>query len=161
MTRNLRLHRWTHAALIAAALTLTIAGAAQADSGWRRWKHEGPRFGSSRRVVVLRERDHGGAGPALAGLISGFVLGATMAHPQPVVVHDREYVPVHPRYRYEDSWSSRWWDSLDECRDAAFEPHGPRVIRVVDNRTDECVRTLYWKHDHFVSDEDRDDYRDD
>jgi hypothetical protein len=176
MTRTRTLHRWTLAALAAATLALTIAQTAQADPGWRRWKHaEHGRWGRPAHRVVYREVDHGSAGPALAGLIGGFVLGATFGHPQAVVVHervcapppshyryeDRGYTPPpppQPLYRYEDVSGDRWWDTLDECREAAANDRdGPRVIKVMDARTNRCVETLYWKHDHFVSDDDRAD----
>ena len=195
MTRTRPLHRWTFAALLAAVLTLTLAQVAAADPGWRRWKHDDRgRDGRHERVMVYRDRDRG-AGPVLAGLIGGFVLGA-MTHPQPVVVHERVYVPAPPRYvdeqgyapppprysderpsapapaprysderpsappqapdyRYEDSNGERWWDTFGECSQAANDRDGPRVIRVVDARTNRCVDTLYWKHDHFISDDDR------
>jgi hypothetical protein len=155
MLRNPTIHRMTLAALAATALTLTLAPAALADPGSRRWKHDGPRYvGATRRVVVLRERDRFDGGSALAGFIGGMVIGAALSHPHPVVVH--ECAPPPPVYRYEDAWSSRWWDSIDGCRDAAYDRHGPRVIRVVNVHSGACVRTLYWKHDHFVADDDRD-----
>jgi hypothetical protein len=169
MTRTRTLHRWTLAALSAALLTITIAQSAQADPGWRRWQrvNHGRPAGHAMRFAY-RDADRGGAGPMLAGLIGGFVLGATMARPQEVVVHERVYAPPPPRYRYEDASGERWWDTLDECREAALDRYGPRVIRIVDARTDRCVETLYWKHDHFISDSDgpsdgpyRDDSRDD
>ena len=162
MTHTRTLLRWTTAALAAATLSLAIAQSAQADPGWRRWKRVD--HGRHSRVVqrvVFRDADHDGAGPVLAGLIGGFVLGAAMTHPHAVVVHERECAPPPPRYRYEDASGDRWWDTLDECRDAAYDRYGPRVIRVVDARTGRCVETLYWKHDHFISDSDPDDgYRD-
>ena len=206
MTRTRTLHRWTFAALSAAALTLTIAQAASADPGWRRGRHaERGRWGYPERRVVYREVDRGGAGPALFGLIGGFVLGATLTHPQPVVVHEHvcapppstryyrqdDYAPPPPSrncdpdenapappsrnyhqdentpapppasYRYEDISGERWWDTLDEAREAAGDRGGPRVIRVIDARNDRCVETLYWSHDHFISDQDRDSNRGD
>jgi hypothetical protein len=162
MTRNRSLHRWTLAALSAAALTLTIAPIAQADPGWRRWKHEDRgRWGRPEHRVVYREMDRGGAGPALAGLIGGFVLGATLTHPHPVYVHQTQCAPPAPVYRYEDGNGERWWDTLDEAREAAYDRYGPRVIKVVDARTNRCVDTLYWKQDHFISDTDRYDDRGD
>ena len=158
MKRTRSLHRWTLAALSAAALALTLTPAAQADPGWRRWKHaEHGRWGRPEHRVVYREVDRGGAGPVLASLIGGFVLGATMTHPHAVVVQEHEYAPPPPRYRYEDVSGDRWWDTLDECREAAYDRDGPRVIKVVDARTDRCVETLYWKHDHFISDDDHAD----
>jgi hypothetical protein len=162
MTRNGTLDRWTLAALSAAALTIAIAPKALADPGWRRWKHaDHGRWGHSEQRVVYRETDRGSAAPVLAGLLGGFVLGATMTHPHAVLVRERECAPPPPRYRYEDAGGDRWWDTLDECRDAAYDRYGPRVIRVVDDRTGRCVQVYYWKHDHFISDSDREDgYRD-
>ncbi len=158
MTRTRTLHRWTLAALSAAALALTIAPAAQADPGWRRWKHaEHGRWSRPGSRVEYRVADRGGAGPMLAGLIGGFVLGATLTQPHAVVGHERACAPAPPRYRYEDAYGDRWWDTLDECREAAYDRDGPRVIKVVDARTDRCVETLYWKHDHFIPDDERAD----
>ena len=158
MTHNRTLTRWTLAALSAAALTIAIAPGAQADPGWRRWKHaDHGRWGRNEQRVVYRETDRGGAGPVLAGLLGGFVLGATMAHPHAVLVRERECAPPPPRYRYEDASGDRWWDTLDECRDAAYDRYGPRVIRVMDERTGNCVQVYYWNYDHFSSDSDRED----
>ncbi len=173
MTRNRTLHRLALVALTAAAFTLTIAQSAQADPGWRRWKRvDHGRNGRVVQRVVFRDAGHYGAGPVFAGLIGGFVLGATMTHQHPVVVRERvyaqpqhvyapqrEYAPPAPGYRYEDGNGERWWDTLDECREAARDRDGPRVIRIVDARDGRCVDTLYWKFDHFVSDSGRDDDR--
>jgi hypothetical protein len=162
MTRNRTLNRWTLAALSAAALTLAIAQSAQADPGWRRWKQlDHGRWGRTEQRVVFRQTECGSAAPVLAGLIGGFVLGATMTHPHVGLVHEREYAPPPPRYRYEDAYGDRWWDTLGECREAAYERYGPRVIKVVDERTERCVQVLYWSHDHFITDSDGEEgYRD-
>jgi polyhydroxyalkanoate synthesis repressor PhaR len=146
MLRHRTLHRWTLAALTFAALTLAIANTAGADPVWRHGRHGDFRYAGPGRVVVM----HDGAGPMLAGLIGGFVLGAALTHPRPVYVEeharvapppvyrdDRGYREAPPRYRYEDGRYDRYWDTLDECREAALDPHGPRVIKVVDARTGE------------------------
>ena len=163
------LQRLTLAALIASAGLATVASSAGAESWhWYKTHGRGPAFVAPRPFyggrVVVRDR---GPGPALAGLIGGFVLGAALTHPQPVVVRERVvYEPAPacdpgpvvresvPTYRYEDAWGDRWWDTLDECTDAARADHGPRVIKVVDDETNQVVRTLYWKHDHWISDDD-------
>ena len=158
MTLRTSLHRWTLAALLVATATTTLAPLAQADRGGRRYKQYGHGgWGRPATRVVYRERDHGGAGPALAGLLGGLIIGAAISHAQPVVVHERTCAPPPPRYRYEDAYGNRWWDTLDECSDAAWSSRGPRVIRVVDARNDECVQTLYWKHGHWISDRDSND----
>jgi len=162
MTRNPSLHRWMLAALLVAAGAVSFAPLAQAR-GW--WNHR-HRVDRAPMRVELRERDHLGGAPLLAGLIGGVILGAAIStHEQPVVVRDRYWAPPPPppppppaaRYRYEDGRGDRWWDTLDEATDAAWSEHGPRVIQVVDARTDAVVRTLYWKHDHWISDRDRED----
>lgn len=180
MIRNATMHRWMLATTTIAALTLTLAPLAQAHPGGRRWDHGGHgRWGRPWGVTVIH-RHEGGAGPALAGLIGGFVLGTAMAQSHPVVVHERVYSsgPVYrgddcprnggyrergdrddsyrdgARYRYEDPNSDRWWDTLDECRDPQYGADLPRVIKVVEISTGRCVRTMYWKHDHWISDDD-------
>jgi len=174
MTRHRTIHRWMLAAMPAAALTLAIAGAAQADPGWHRWRRDVPRHGYPARVAVFRDGMRQGAGPAIAGLIGGFVLGTAFAQSHPVIVRERvfvpepdvdapraAYVPAMPRLRYEDAAYERSWDTLGDCREAALDPHGPRVVRVIDTRSGDCIRTLYWKHDHFIADDDREQARDD
>jgi hypothetical protein len=214
MTLRTSLHRWTLATLLVAVGVATFAPMAQADQGWRRYKHveRGPwrdyghssyrsgyrgAWGGPRGVMVFRERDHGGGMPLIAGLVGGMILGSVLqSHSQPVVVHDRycppqvierqryyepqvvepqrerDYEPPAveqqrdrddeqqaqpaPVYRYEDGNGERWWDTLDECTDAARGARGPKVIKVVDDRTNELVKTLYWSHDHWISDQDRD-----
>ncbi len=174
MIRNATLNRWMLATTTIAALSLTLAPLAQAYPGGRHGEHRGhARWGRPWGVTVVHEH-RGGAGPALAGLIGGFVLGAAMAQSHPVVVHERVYSsgPVYRgnecrrddgyrdeartvvRYRYEDPNSDRWWDTLDECRDPQYGSDLPRVINVVEISTGRCVRTMYWKHDHWISDDD-------
>lgn len=154
MTLSTTLHRWTLAALLLAVATTTFAPLAQASPG-RRWKNV--RHGRPVSRVVIRDRHHGGAGPALAGLVGGLIIGAAISNAHPVMAHDYRCAPARPRYRYEDAYSNRWWDTLDECTDAAWGHHGPRVIRVVEFGSDECVRTLYWHHGHWSDDRYRDD----
>lgn len=159
------LHRLTLVALLVTTATAALAPAARAELPWRR-PHRGvvvlaggPAWAGPRVVVRARAYDVGPA-PVLAGLVGGFVLGAALAHAQPVVVAPpvvvREPVcaPPPPAYRYEDAYGDRWWDTLDECTQAACGFHGPRVIHVVEAGSDRLVRTLYWKHDHWISDDD-------
>ncbi len=72
---------------------------------------------------------------------------------------ERQYAPSAPAYRYEDGNGERWWDALDECTQAAYDVRGPRVIHEVDIATNRTVRSLYWKRDHWISDDDNWDGR--
>jgi hypothetical protein len=176
MKLHASLTRLTFAALIVSAGTLALAPTAHADHGWRRYKQvrRGPWDAPVSRVVY-RDRVHDGAGPVFAGLIGGMILGAALSHPHPVVVRERVYdsgydrghgrgcergydrvvAPPAPLYRYEDVDSDRYWDSLDECRQPQYGYECPRVVRVVEISSGRCARTMYWKHDHWISDDDR------
>lgn len=162
-------HRALVAAVLAATALTTLVPAANAGR-WGGSRHERGRWYPGRPVMVVREHHDGG--PALVAGIAGFVLGAAMAQSHPVVVHERCYAPApvvvehrtvysysapEARYRYEDAYSDRWWDSLDECRDPRYGGELPRVIRVVDRDSDKVVRTMIWRHDHWISDDDGDD----
>ncbi|HTR96296.1 MAG TPA: hypothetical protein VMH61_00195 [Candidatus Acidoferrales bacterium] len=153
----------------------------------RRVAFVGPRYGGLRYGRPVYYRRGYGPGPVFAGLVGGIALGAILANPAPaycpapvVVVPNTVYdepAPVvtpaptpssddpapgvsqgtPPKYRYEDAWGDRWWDTLDECTQAARGTHGPRVIKIVDDESNQTVRTLYWKHDHWISDDGDDD----
>ena len=161
--------------LLSAGTIATLAGAAHADhGGWRRYKGG---YGQSYPVQRVIVREHSGAGPALAGLIGGFILGAAVTHAQPVYVHEQpvyvhEPVYVHdrscsrdrvyddlPAERYYDPYCDVWFDSLDDC-EAHFHGHGhPRLVRVID-RDGDCIRTLHWCGRSWETwDGDRDDDR--
>lgn len=154
MNRNAKLNHWTLAALLAAGVAVALAPAASADPWFRGHGERFRRHGEHARVVFI-ERDRHGVGPAFAGLVGGMILGAAIAHEHPVFIERHECAPPPPppAFRYEDAWSDRVWDSLESCREAARYEHGPRVIRVIDNETGRYVRTLVWKHDHFIDDE--------
>ena len=180
------LHRLTLAALLVATGTLTFAPAAHADRGDHRWRHGNGGWRWGRPEARMEFRQHGGGGPALMGLVGGFILGSALSQPHTVVVRERaystpyverryappvetreyappveegQYAPAPPAYRYEDGNGERWWDGLDECTQAAYDAHGPRVIVEVDIATNRAVRNLYWKHDHWISDDDEWDGR--
>jgi hypothetical protein len=89
--------------------------------------------------VVIHEHSSS-AGPAIAGLIGGFLLGTAMsANAQPVIVH--EHYRPHPVvvYRYYDPYGDDWYDSLDQCESGHRHP---RIIQVIDVRSGRQVRTL-------------------
>ena len=130
---NSTLNRTIHSALLATML-LSTASTAYADHG-RRFKGVSNGF-PVQRVIV---REHSSAGPAVAALIGGFILGSAIsANAHPVYVHE---APVYysPVYRYYDPYEGVWFDSLDECH---FHGYHPAVVQVIDVRSGRHVRSL-------------------
>ena len=162
-------HRWIAAALLATTSMLTFAPLALADRGHgngngRRYKGQGAvvqRAYSPQRVYVRHQSSS--AGPVLAGLIGGFILGTAVSH-----ASDRNYHPAPARtYRYYDPSCDETYASLDECR-MHFREHrrSPRVIRVIEVSSGECVRTVRyddgdWREDDRDWREDDRDWRED
>ena len=142
MKTNATVTRWITAGLVAATV-LSFASTAFADRGGRGRRFKGVpegRYGVQR--VVYREHSSS-AGPAIAGLIGGFILGSTM-NSRPVVVHERQYYPARPMpsYRYYDPYGEDWYDSLDECQ---FRHYRPRVLQVIEVRSGQYVRSLRFR----------------
>ncbi len=139
--------------LIASTALLTLAPLAHAGNG----KHKHRRYKgvecvspysaqrSHWRVVQSRRSD---AGPVLAGVVGGLILGTAIAHArtEPVVVRERVVVREAP-HRYYDPYCERWYDDLDECRLSMREHRHPRIVQVIDVRRDHCVETLRWSRD--------------
>ena len=141
MKRQLHATRWITAGLVAATV-LSCASAAFADrGGFRRYKGADEGFTGQRLIV----RGHSSStGPALAGLIGGFLLGAAVsANAHPVFVHAHYCPRPVVAYRYYDPYGDDWYDSLDQC--CAGHRH-PRIIQVIDVRSGREVRTLRY-HD--------------
>lgn len=158
MTTHAKLQRWTAGALAAAVVFLTLAPAAQADHGRRRARAAcdtrivrevwSPRYGSH---FVYRERSS--AGPVLAGLIGGFLIGTAVAS---------SARPVHAsvEYRYVDPYCGGGYASIDDYWSHSRRVHHPRVLRVIDVSNGECVRTLRYDGDRWQECGDRWDDRD-
>lgn len=68
---------------------------------------------------------------------------------------DVPYLDPGTVYRFEDGNGERWWDTLDECSDAARNNGGPHVIRVIEDRSNRLVVTLYWSRDHWINEQNR------
>lgn len=136
-----RISRWITAGILA-TIVLTSASAAFADRGGRR-RFKGVNDGFPVQRVIVRERSSS-AGPAIAGLIGGFLLGtAVSSNAHPVIVHEhRGYCPPVVEYRYYDPYDDVWFDSLDEC---SYRHRHPRIIQVIDIRSGRHVRTLGWR----------------
>lgn len=166
MSLDIRLQRGIAAGLLLTAALLAAAPAAQADPRGGRYKDVGHGWQGGRSRVVFHE--HGdGAGPALAGLVGGFLIGTAFAHTQPVVVHERVYREAPPvayrgeyssiRYGYYDPYCDRTFDSLEDARWHALDHRHPRVIRVIDLDSGSCVRTLHLHDGRWIDDDDWDD----
>jgi len=133
--------RWITTGL-AAAIVLSAASIAFADHGGSRRYKGVSGYGYPAQRVVVHEHSSS-AGPAIAGLIGGFILGtAVSSYSHPVVVHEHYYPRPVPVYRYYDPYGDNWYDSLDQC--GAGYGH-PRTIQVIDVRSGREVRTLCYR----------------
>ena len=141
MNLNTHAARWVGIGLLA-TLLLSTATVAFADHGGRRFKGVGNGAFCARPVII---REHSSAGPAIAGLIGGFLLGTAVSNAQPVYVHHYYSRPV-VMYRYYDPYDDFWFDSLDECQ---FHHGHPRVIEVIDVRSGRMVRQLRFRDGHW------------
>ena len=140
MTTRTLVTRWITVGLMAAAV-LSLASTAFADRGGRRFKGVNNGFPGQR--VIVRERSSS-AGPAIAGLIGGFLLGtAVSSNAHPVYVHEHYCPRPVVVYRYYDPYGDDWYDSLDQCGSSRRHP---RIIQVIDIRNGRHVRTLHF-HD--------------
>jgi hypothetical protein len=139
MKTQTHLTRWLTVGLVASTV-LSFSSTAFADQGGRSRRFKGVHNGFPAQRVILHERS-GSAGPALAGLIGGFILGsAVSSNARPVFVHEhRHYRQPVVVYRYYDPYGDDWYDSLDDCD---VRHRGVRVIQVIDVRNGRHVRTL-------------------
>jgi hypothetical protein len=139
MKPRTHLSRWIPAVLAVATLA-SFAGTASADHGGSR-RFKGVDRGFGRERVIIREHD-GGAGPAIAGLIGGFILGSAVSNAHPVIVHEHRY--YEPVYRYYDPFDDIWFDSIGECRESHFRP---RFVELIDVRRGFVVRRVSLRGD--------------
>ena len=131
MKPSIRFTRWMTAALVAAIVLATVAPAAQADRRHRRYK------GSYHTRVVTRPHASGSVyivrrssvGPAIAGF-----LGATLAHAAP------------DGYLYHDPYCDESFVSLEIYRTHLHRHHHPRVVRVLERDSGDCVRTYHYSN---------------
>lgn len=162
---QVKANRWVAAALLATTSLLTFAPIAEAGHG--RGRGKGRRY-KDERVVYRQEscapapqrvivRESGGSGPILAGVIGGFILGSAVSQRS-----DRNYrrAPA-PSYRYYDEACDESYSSLDQCR-SHFRSHncGPRVIKVIEVSSGECVRTVRYDGGNWRDYDDDDQYYD-
>ncbi len=139
MNSHTHFSRWISTSLLA-TVALALAVPAFADNGRRRYK--GAQNHSSAQRVVIQQRSSS-AGPVLAGLIGGFILGAAVtSNARPVMVHERPYRRSSDEYRYYDPYGDDWYDSLGDCD---FRNGGPRIVYVIDVRSGQHVRSLRYR----------------
>ena len=139
MKPSIRVTRWMTAALVAAIVLATVAPAAQADHRHRRYKGWDRSY---RTRVVTRPHASGSvyivrrssAGPAIAGFLGGLFLGATLAHAAP------------DGYLYHDPYCDESFVSLEIYRGHLRHHHHPRVIRVLERDSGECVHTWHYRN---------------
>lgn len=119
--------------------------------GWGHYGNENHgywRGGGWGNRVVVREH-HSSVGPALAGLVGGFILGTAVSHASQPVVHERVVyrdVPDNGYYApqpvsavcYYDPFSGQRFSSLDACADYCQQYDGPRMIEVIDTNSGQC-----------------------
>lgn len=133
--------RWITTGLIA---TTVLSLATPAFAG-RRYKKVYPAV-PAQQVVVHQHSSS--AGPVIAGIVGGFILGSALASSHPVVVHEPVYAHPIAVYRYYDPYDRIWFDSLDQCSYAYYRGHG-RVIHVIDVSSGRHVRTLRYGDGHW------------
>lgn len=154
MTITTRTRRWIAGAACAALALGVLAPAAQAGHGRgngpkvRAWENGRvvERVLRPQRTVIVRERSSD-VGPALAGLIGGFVLGATVAN----AAHG-----VEVRYAYYDPYCRHEFVSFGAYERHAWRCDHPRVVRVIDVRSGDCVHTYAWRHGDWRCEDDFD-----
>jgi hypothetical protein len=145
MKTSSRTNRTLAIALLAATALLAVAPAAEAGHAYgRRYKGAAypvpaPRYYGA--PVVVHEH---GAGPVLAGMIGGFILGTVVSsHAAPVVVSAGTCAPA-PRYSYYDPYCGAWFASLSMAREhCGYERH-PWRVQVYSGNGGQCLRTLRW-----------------
>lgn len=148
--------KWIAAALLATTSLLAIVPAASADRGkHRRYKGDRPSVRTVYQPVQTQRvyaRHSSGAAPVIAGIIGGFILGTAVSH-----ASDRSYAPAPVRsYVYYDPYYQRSFASLDECNGFhRAHRYRPRVIRVIEVSSGECVRTLQYREGDWYDRDDR------
>ncbi len=150
MNFSTRMTRSVAIGMLAATAMLSIAPLAHAGNDkHRNRRYKGKSYSTPHQVQRSHYRvshsHHSGAGPVLAGVLGGIILGSAIgnARSEPIVVRERVVVR-ESRHRYYDPYCENWYDNLDECRMSSRDHRHPRIIQVIDSRHDECVKTLRW-----------------
>ena len=146
MKPSMKHTRWMAGVLVFAMVTALVAPAAQADH-WRGRRYKGagpvfyPRHYSSGSVYIVRRSS---AGPAIAGFLGGLFLGATLAQAAPA------------GFVYYDPYCDERFFSLEVYRSHLHHYHHPRVVRVIERDSGECVHTYSYHDGGWYQADDRD-----
>jgi hypothetical protein len=139
MNLSIRSRRCVTGVLLAAVVLAAVAPAAQADRrGERRYKNVRPAYSTR---VVTRSHSPGSvyivrrssAGPAIAGFLGGLFLGAALAHAAP------------DGFSYYDPYCDERFVSLEVYRGHLHRHHHPRIVRVIELDTGDCVRSYRYQ----------------
>ncbi len=150
MRPSIKHTRWMAGLLLAAIVMASAAPAAQADHRRdRRYKWKGPRYNtqvvtryhSPTSVYIVRRSS---AGPAIAGFLGGVFLGATLAHAAPA------------GFTYYDPYCDERFISLEVYRTHLHRHHHPRVVRVIELDTGDCVHSYRYTDGGWHDWDDRD-----
>ena len=142
--------RWMAGLLLAALIMSSVAPAAQADHRrGPRYKWKGPVYATR---VVTPYHSHGSvyvvrrssAGPAIAGFLGGLFLGATLAQAAPA------------GYGYYDPYCQERFVSLEIYRTHLHRHHHPRIVRVIELDTGDCVHSYHYVDGSWRDWDDRD-----
>lgn len=142
--------------VFATSMVAPVAEAGHGRGNSRRWKrapvvrevrYSSPSCAAPRVSYVRRHSD---AGPILAGIVGGIVLGAALANAQPA---------VHASYSYWDPYCETSYGSLSSYRSHIRGCGHPQVVRVIEVRSGDPVRDLCWQNDAWR--EYHGDWRDD
>ena len=136
MKPSIRTMRWMTGALVTAMVLATVAPAAQAEH--RRYsRYKGgcntrvvTRYYSPGSVYVVRRSS---AGPAIAGFLGGLFLGATLAHAAP------------DGFVYNDPYCDESFVSLEIYGAHLRHHHHPRIVRVIERDSGDCVHTWLYR----------------
>ncbi len=142
--------RWLVGATLAALALTALAPVAQAGRGpgdGRKVRAMGgprviQRVVYPQRTAYVRHSSSNVA-PVLAGLIGGFVLGTLVSQDAPM---------VEASYAYGDPYCGGRYASLQGYEYHLRHCRHPRLVRVIDVRSGECVRSEVWRDGGWYGD---------
>lgn len=147
MKRLLQIRRAAATLMLVVIATTFVAPLAEAGNGrgngnGRRWKHapvvrevhHSYPARPARHVTYVRR--HSDAGPILAGIVGGLVLGAVLSNAQ---------TSVHANYSYWDPYCEESYGSLERYRSHSRGCDHPQVVRVIEVSSGDYVRDVCWR----------------